>query len=201
MQFRMGVNLGDVICDEARIYGDGVNVAASVVIAAVMIFVGFYVAITLLLAAPQPWKVALFVAWAPFAYALVTAIGAVFLIVPYMIVATPMALFHRWLLLNIFASAGPAAPKIRTSIPIIPIQGLVLDQWLGVFVPAGTPSAIAARLNAEINNALVDSAVRESFLQSAQEPLGGTAAQFARVVHDDYDKYARLARELDIKMN
>src|SRR5271166_3285571 len=120
MQFRMGVNLGDVICDEARIYGDGVNVAASVVIAAVMIFVGFYVAITLLLAAPQPWKVALFVAWAPFAYALVTAIGAVFLIVPYMIVATPMALFHRWLLLNIFASAGPAAPKIRTSIPIIP---------------------------------------------------------------------------------
>ena len=95
------------------------------------------------------------------------------------------------------------------------IQGLVLDQWLGVFVPAGTPSAIAARLNAEINNALADSAVRESFLQSAQEPLGGTAeiseqaikqfhaaaAQFARVVHDDYDKYARLARELDIKIN
>jgi tripartite-type tricarboxylate transporter receptor subunit TctC len=77
----------------------------------------------------------------------------------------------------------------------------VLDQWLGVFVPAGTPPAIAARLNAEINNALADPAVRESFLQSAQEPLGGTAAQFARVVHDDYDKYARLARELDIKIN
>jgi adenylate cyclase len=28
MQFRMGVNIGDVICDEARIYGDGINVAA-----------------------------------------------------------------------------------------------------------------------------------------------------------------------------
>ena len=28
MQFRMGVNLGDVIYDEARIYGDGVNIAA-----------------------------------------------------------------------------------------------------------------------------------------------------------------------------
>jgi hypothetical protein len=65
----------------------------SVVIAAVMIFAGFYVAITLLLAAPQPWKVALFVAWAPFAYALVTAIGAVFLIVPYMIVGRAKS-FH-----------------------------------------------------------------------------------------------------------
>ena len=28
MQFRMGVNLGDVIYDDARIYGDGINIAA-----------------------------------------------------------------------------------------------------------------------------------------------------------------------------
>jgi tripartite-type tricarboxylate transporter receptor subunit TctC len=57
------------------------------------------------------------------------------------------------------------------------------------------------RLNAEINNALAEASVRESFLQSAQEPIGGTAAQFARLVRDDYDKYARLVRELDIKIN
>ena len=30
MEFRIGVNLGDVIEDEGRIYGDGVNVAARV---------------------------------------------------------------------------------------------------------------------------------------------------------------------------
>ena len=28
MQFRIGINIGDVICDEARIYGDGINIAA-----------------------------------------------------------------------------------------------------------------------------------------------------------------------------
>ena len=28
MLFRIGINLGDVIHDEARIYGDGINVAA-----------------------------------------------------------------------------------------------------------------------------------------------------------------------------
>jgi adenylate cyclase len=28
MQFRIGINIGDVVCDEARIYGDGINVAA-----------------------------------------------------------------------------------------------------------------------------------------------------------------------------
>ena len=28
MQFRIGINIGDVICDQARIYGDGINIAA-----------------------------------------------------------------------------------------------------------------------------------------------------------------------------
>jgi tripartite-type tricarboxylate transporter receptor subunit TctC len=95
---------------------------------------------------------------------------------------------------------SPSLPEVPTY-QEAGIQGLVLDQWLGVFVPAGTPPAIAVRLNIEINNALADAAVRESFLQSAQEPVGGPAAQFAQLVHDDYDKYARLVRELDIKIN
>jgi hypothetical protein len=94
--------------------------AVSVVVAAFMMFAGFYGAITMLLAAARPWEAALFVAWTPFAFALATAIGAAFLIVPYMIVATPMALVHRWLLLRVFASAGPATPNIRPSVPTVP---------------------------------------------------------------------------------
>ena len=77
----------------------------------------------------------------------------------------------------------------------------MLDQWLGVFVPAGTPSAIVARLNAEMNKALAEAAVRDTFLQSAQEPVGGTAEAFSRLVHDDFEKYERLVRELNIKAN
>jgi tripartite-type tricarboxylate transporter receptor subunit TctC len=80
-------------------------------------------------------------------------------------------------------------------------KGLLADQWLGVFIPAGTTPAIADRLNAEINHALADAAVRESFLQSAQEPLGGTRAEFARFVRDEYEKYGRLVQQLDIKVN
>ena len=81
------------------------------------------------------------------------------------------------------------------------IKGLILDQWLGVLVPAGTPVSIISRLNAEMNNALSQAAVRETFLQSAQEPVGGTADEFARLLREDYDKYARLVQELNIKLN
>ncbi|HYJ44608.1 MAG TPA: tripartite tricarboxylate transporter substrate binding protein [Xanthobacteraceae bacterium] len=79
------------------------------------------------------------------------------------------------------------------------IKGLVLDQWLGAFVPTGTPPAIVARLSREINKALAEPAIRNSFLQSAQEPVGGDAEAFARLVRDDFAKYQRLAKELNIK--
>jgi hypothetical protein len=60
---------------------------------------------------------AILVAVTPLAYALMTLIGAIILIIPYAIVATPMALLHRWLLLRIFASSGsPTAGSRATAI-------------------------------------------------------------------------------------
>jgi tripartite-type tricarboxylate transporter receptor subunit TctC len=91
------------------------------------------------------------------------------------------------------------------SLPNVPtyqeagIKGLVLDQWLGVFVPIGTPPAIVARLNEEIEKALKEKNVRDNLLKSAQEPVGGTAAKFAALVLSDYEKYGKLVKELGIK--
>ena len=78
---------------------------------------------------------------------------------------------------------------------------LVLDQWLGVLVPAGTPAAIVARLNSEIGKALGDPVVRDGLLKSAQEPVGGSAKQFSHFVHEEFAKYRRLVMELNIKAN
>jgi tripartite-type tricarboxylate transporter receptor subunit TctC len=100
-------------------------------------------------------------------------------------------------------STGARSP----SLPDVPtyqeagIKGLMLAQWLGVFVPAGTPAPIIERLNAEINNALAEPTIRENLLKAAQEPVGGPAAQFDKLFHDDYDKYARLVKELNIHVN
>jgi tripartite-type tricarboxylate transporter receptor subunit TctC len=91
------------------------------------------------------------------------------------------------------------------SLPDVPtfeeagMKGLVIDQWLGVFAPAGTPSAIVERLNSEINKILTDPAVRKNFLDSALEPVGGSSAQFLRYVGEEYATFARLVKELNIK--
>ena len=79
-------------------------------------------------------------------------------------------------------------------------KGLVVEQWLAVFVPAGTPVEIVARLNAEIGKALADPGIRERYAQAALEPVGGTPGDLARLLRSDYDKYARLIRELDIRI-
>ena len=76
---------------------------------------------------------------------------------------------------------------------------LALDQWLGVFVPVGTPPAIAALLNREIGKALADPGIHKNLLDSAQEPTGGTIESFAQLVRDDYAKYGRLVKELELK--
>jgi tripartite-type tricarboxylate transporter receptor subunit TctC len=80
------------------------------------------------------------------------------------------------------------------------MKGMVLESWYGAFVPSGTPAAIIARLNAEMNKALADPAVRDSLLQTATEPVGGSAEQFAAVLREDSAKYAQLAEELGIKL-
>jgi tripartite-type tricarboxylate transporter receptor subunit TctC len=78
------------------------------------------------------------------------------------------------------------------------IKGLVMNQWIGVFVPTGTPVAIVDRLNSEIGKALAYPAIRQSFLETDQEPVSGSRAQFAQFVQEEYEKYARLAKELNI---
>jgi tripartite-type tricarboxylate transporter receptor subunit TctC len=97
--------------------------------------------------------------------------------------------------------------KVRTqSLPDVPtfeeagMNGIVLETWYGAFVPPGTPGAVIARLNAEMNRAVSDPAVRDSLLQTATEPVGGSAERFARVLQEDSARYARLAKELDIKL-
>jgi tripartite-type tricarboxylate transporter receptor subunit TctC len=98
------------------------------------------------------------------------------------------------------ATRSPSLPDVPTY-QEAGIKGLVLTQWLGVFVPAGTPAPIIERLNAEINKALAEPSIRENLLKAAQEPVGGSAAQFDKLFRDDYEKYARLVKELNIHVN
>jgi tripartite-type tricarboxylate transporter receptor subunit TctC len=97
------------------------------------------------------------------------------------------------------AARSPALPDI----PTFEQAGIKLtsDQWLGVFVPQGTPPAIVARLNEEIGKALADPAIKKSLEDSAQEPVSRSIEAFTKLVRDDYAKFEKLVKELNIKVN
>ena len=94
-----------------------------------------------------------------------------------------------------------------TSLPDVPtyqeagMRGLVMDQWLGLFAPAGTPMPIVQRLNAAIARILADPAIIERLAPQALDAVGGTTEQFSALFRSDYEKYGRLVKELNIKID
>ncbi|MCC8954688.1 tripartite tricarboxylate transporter substrate binding protein [Bradyrhizobium sp. Pear77] len=96
------------------------------------------------------------------------------------------------------ATRSPGLPDVPT-FEEAGVAGLVLEQWLGIFAPGHTPEAITTQLNTEIGRALSDQAVRKGLLDSAQEPMGGSAEEFTSRVGAASAQYARLVKELNIR--
>lgn len=116
--------------------------------------------------------------------------------------STPLIPHYRagklLLLAQTTASRAKSLPEVPTFLEA-GMSGLVMDQWLGVFVPAGTPPDVVQKLNAEVGRALQDKALLDNFDKSALEPVGGSSEQFARRVREDFSKYERIAKQLKIK--
>lgn len=116
--------------------------------------------------------------------------------------STPLIPHYKAGKLLLLAQTTAARSKSLPDIPTFQeagIKGLVMDQWLGVFVPAGTPPEIVKKLNAEINVALKDKALLESFEKSALDVVGGSSEQFAKRVGEDFAKYETITKQLNIK--
>jgi len=116
--------------------------------------------------------------------------------------STPVIPHHKAGKVKIIAQStrnrAPTLPDVPTYVES-GFKDLVLDQWLGVFVPAGTPREIIARLHAEIAKSLTDASVRERFERAAMEPVGGSTEQFAQLMRENHAMYGRLVKDLKIK--
>lgn len=71
--------------------------------------------------------------------------------------------------------------------------------WIGVFLPAGTPSPIVQKLNEAINRAIQASDFRERLQASAFDPVGGTQSQAAEYVKAEIAKWGKVVRETGAK--
>lgn len=117
---------------------------------------------------------------------------------------TPVMPHHRSGKLKIIAQSGATRAASLPDIPTYQESGLkdmVLDQWLGLLVPAGTPKEVVQRLNASAAKALKDPALREKLAPQGLEVVANSVEEFEKQYRGDYDKYGKLIRELQIKLN
>jgi tripartite-type tricarboxylate transporter receptor subunit TctC len=106
--------------------------------------------------------------------------------------------------IRMLAQSGEARSSSMPDTPTLieaGFPGVALESWYAAFAPIGTPEAVVKRLNAEMGKALADPATRAAFAKSATEPVGGDPEGLARSARVDSEKYARLVREVNIKIN
>lgn len=73
--------------------------------------------------------------------------------------------------------------------------------WFGFFVPAGTPAPVVAKLSADIRKATRSPDVVKRIEDLGQTPGGSTPEQFAAVMQNDGPLYAKMIRELNIRVD
>jgi tripartite-type tricarboxylate transporter receptor subunit TctC len=104
--------------------------------------------------------------------------------------------------LHLLANSSAKRPHYISEVPTLEelgLKGVVLESWYSAFVPKGTPAAIVARLNSEMNKAVADDATKAAFVRGSMEGAGGPPSVLANQAREDSIKYERLVRELNIR--
>jgi len=91
----------------------------------------------------------------------------------------------------------PDAPTIGETFP-----GYEVNNWLGIWAPAGTPEPLILRLRAEINRVLAMPEVGERLRSvNGAEPWITTREEFAAAIQRDYEKYGKLVKEIGARID
>jgi tripartite-type tricarboxylate transporter receptor subunit TctC len=116
---------------------------------------------------------------------------------------TALAPHYKAGTIKLLAHTGSKRSPNLPEIPTLDESGykVVLDAWYAAFVPKGTPADIVAKLNKEMNASLKDEKLLANFVTGAMEPIGGTTEEIGKLAQADSVKYARLVKELNIKVN
>ena len=85
------------------------------------------------------------------------------------------------------------APDLPTLAETIP--GLYANAWYGLFVPAGTPKEIVARLHGEIAKIMDSPEMKERLAGLGVESAPSTPEQLAVLMRDDLVRWAKIVKD------
>jgi len=92
------------------------------------------------------------------------------------------------------APALPDVPPIGDAVP-----GYEASSWYGFGAPSGTPAAIIAKLDREIEAVLADEQMKARFAGMGIDPMFMAAAEFAKFIAEEAEKWGKVVKFADIK--
>jgi tripartite-type tricarboxylate transporter receptor subunit TctC len=102
----------------------------------------------------------------------------------------------------------PLAVTTATRLEVLPdvptvgdfVPGYEASGWYGIAAPKNTPAEIVARLNSEVNAALADPRMRALFADVGTAVLPGSPADFGKLLADDTEKWGKVIRAANIRV-
>jgi tripartite-type tricarboxylate transporter receptor subunit TctC len=94
----------------------------------------------------------------------------------------------------------PSLPDVPTAIE----QGFgdrEESTWIALFVPAATPAAVLARLNADINAVLAESDIRVRLDELGVLPVGGPPTSAEAYVHAEIRRWGEVVRSIGLRVD
>jgi tripartite-type tricarboxylate transporter receptor subunit TctC len=95
------------------------------------------------------------------------------------------------------ATRSEVLPDIPTVSEFVP--GYEASNWYGVGAPKNTPAEIIEKLNKEINAALADPEMKARLADWGGAVLPGSPAQFAKLIADETEKWAKVIKFTGLK--
>jgi len=89
----------------------------------------------------------------------------------------------------------PDTPTVAESLP-----GFAAQSWVGMLAPAGTPRDIVARLHAELTKALAYPEVRGKLAAQGFDVVGSAPAEFLAFARAESDKWAKVIRDYQVRV-
>jgi tripartite-type tricarboxylate transporter receptor subunit TctC len=105
--------------------------------------------------------------------------------------------FSRSGAVRVLAVTGSQRSPFLPDVPTMRESGydVVIDSWLGVFVPAKTPADVVTALSGALHDAVKSKEMVDSLARVGNEPTFQTPAEFAATVQADLERWGPIVKE------
>lgn len=106
--------------------------------------------------------------------------------------------------LRALAVSSPERSRRLPDVPTVAetvIPGYEAYEWNGVFVPAGTPDAVAAKLQQALVDVLKEDEVKQRLTDLGAQAIGSTPAEFATFLKKEDAKWGGVVKQGNIQLD